>query len=307
MEQLEAFIEKHWGLSGVKISKALQINGERKVFLLTTLEGNYILKLFHPELSENEIKKYTEVLLFLERSKTNIAPKLIKATDQLVYTRWENRYLYIMEYIKGMVLTETPENEYALGKAAAVLHRIQGYNEKCLIDTEQHVKGMLTRYKGYEFKIKYDEIIRELPDFTKLRQGFIHSDICPANAIRRLSGEVAFIDFDDAGNGSTFIDIGYPLISQFVQWENKLPGQPPPDVDKIFFQFEAAKAFYTGYYSVTPLTKEEKERIFDGAVFMQLLYFPIFGEEAVPFLWRQLTYALENKPMLMEALGAGDI
>ena len=63
MSQLEIYIEKHWGLTKIRIVKTLQERGERKVFLISTNEGNYIMKLFHPELSYNEIEKYTKVLV----------------------------------------------------------------------------------------------------------------------------------------------------------------------------------------------------------------------------------------------------
>lgn len=303
MRQLEIYIEKHWGLLKVRIIKTLQERGARKVFLIMTLEGNYILKLFHPELSHNEIEKYTKVLVFLEETGVNYAPKLIRATDHTVYGQWENRYLYIMEYIHGTVLTETPENEYSLGKAVALLHKIKGYNSDSCIDTDERMRNMLTRFDEYHFKAEYDAILRALPNFKNLKQGFIHTDICPLNAMKRPNGEIVFIDFDDAGNGSVFIDIGYPLITQFIQFDNRVEGKAPPDIEKITFHYEAAKAFYDGYFSITPLNDEEKERIFDGAVFMQLMYMPEYGEEAVPFLWKELSYALENKSMIMKALG----
>ncbi len=36
---------------------------------------------------------------------------------------------------------------------------------------------------------------------------------------------------------------------------------------------------------------------------MQLMYMPVFGNEAVPFLWKELDFAIKNKFMLMKALG----
>lgn len=52
---------------------------------------------------------------------------------------------------------------------------------------------------------------------------------------------------------------------------NLFGGLKRPNGEIVSFHFEAAKAFYDGYFSVTPYAEEEKERIFDGAVIMQLM------------------------------------
>lgn len=301
---IEKIIEQKWGLTNITISRILQKTGERIVYLIEAQEGTFVLKVFNSELTKNEIERYTDVLIFFEKIGYCHAPKLIKLLDNSTFTRVEGRFIYMMEFIKGLEIHENQEDEYKLGAALANLHSIKGYTYDSNIDVSKHISKMLSRFKEYPFKNEYDNIVKGLPDFTRLKQSFIHTDICPANALKSSSGEIILIDFDDAGNGSTFIDLGYPLISQFVQFENRKAGQTPPDINKIYFNFKVAKSFYDGYFSVTPMTDNDKKLIFDGAVFMQLMYMPIFGKEAVPYLWRELTFALENKTLLLEALGA---
>jgi len=300
---IKKVVEEKWGLSNITISKILQKNGERVVYLIEGKEGTFVLKVFHPELTHNEIEKYANALMFLEEIGYCHAPKIIKLIDNSAFTRVEDRYIYLMEFINGVEVSESQEEEYKLGVALAELHKIKGYTHDSNIDVLNNINKMLSRFGEYPFKENYDSIVKNLPDFTKLKQSFIHTDICPTNALKSSNGEIILIDFDDAGNGSTFIDLGYPLITQFVQFQNRVAGQTPPDINKLYFNFEMAKAFYDGYFSVTPMTDDEKKLIFDGAVFMQLMYMPIFGEEAVPYMWRILTYALENKSLLLEAIG----
>ena len=64
--------------------------------------------------------------------------------------------------------------------------------------------------------------------------------IAPHNAIIR-DGSIIFIDLDDAGIGSKYVDIGYPLIAQFVAY-NKTTAE-------IHYKFDIAKAFLEGYSS----------------------------------------------------------
>jgi len=123
------------------------------------------------------------------------------------------------------------------------------------------------------------------------------------NALKNKNGEIVFLDFDDAGNGLLFTDLGYPLITQFVQFVGREDGGPVPDPEKLYFKYDEAKSFYDGYCSVTEMTNDDKELIFWGAVYMQLVYMPVFGDDAVPYLWKILEYAMNNKNILMAALG----
>lgn len=300
---IEKVIEQKWGLSNIAISRILQKTGERIIYLIEAREGTFVLKVFHPELTLNEIERYTDVLLFFESIGYRHAPKIIRSLDNSAFTKIEDRFIYLMEFIKGLEVSETQEDEYKLGRALAELHNIKGYAYGSNIDISKHINKMLTRFNEYPFKNEYDSIVKSLPDFTKLKQSFIHTDICPLNALKSSNGEIIFIDFDDAGNGCIFIDLGYPLITQFIQYENRKAGQTPPDINKIYFNFKMAKSFYDGYFSVNPMTDNDKKLIFDGAIFMQLTEMPLFGEEAVPYLWRETTFALENKALLLEALG----
>ncbi|MBW8350901.1 hypothetical protein K0H71_15825 [Bacillus sp. IITD106] len=44
---------------------------------------------------------------------------------------------------------------------------------------------------------------------------------------------------------------------------------------------------------------KEKEHIFDGAVFMQLMYMPSYGEDAVEDMWKILKFSLNRKDQLL--------
>ncbi len=227
MKELKCFIEKTWGLSDVKINKTLQENGERKVFLIRTAEDTFIVKLFNPELTETQIQRYTSALIFLENSTYCKAPGLIRLPDGKAFTRYNGRYIYLMEFIEGNILTDNSDDEYRLGKALANLHKIDNYNLSSGIDTNREIQNMPSRFAEYPFKNEYDTVIKSMPDFNQTKQCFIHTDICPKNAMKNTDGEIVLLDFDDAGIGSLFIDLGYPLITQFVQFDGKVDGQPP--------------------------------------------------------------------------------
>lgn len=294
MSQLIKQIKDIWGFKELNIISKITANGHRTVDVIETEKGKYVLKAFPSALSESSIKKYTEALNYISRKEIKLSPVIIQNKEKSLYTRLDNRYVYIMEYIEGRPLKGLPEDEYKLGQASAILHSFNDYNQPSCLVIKERISNMKERFSEYPFKKEYDEIVIKLPDFDKYKQAFIHTDIGPHNAVMRKDGSVIFVDFDDAGMGSPFIDIGYPLITQFVQI-NK-------ETKEIKFNYENALAFYLGYYSKANLTMQEKNLIFDGAVFMQLMYMPCFGKEAVQDMWDILKFGIDNKDLLLSSV-----
>lgn len=113
-------------------------------------------KTFHPELTVDEIERFTDVLIFLEEIGYCHAPKIIKLLDSSAFTRMEGRFMYLMEFIKGLEVLQTQEDEYKLGVALAELHKVKGYNHDSNIDISEHINKMLLRFGEYPFKnVKY--------------------------------------------------------------------------------------------------------------------------------------------------------
>lgn len=161
------------------------------------------------------------------------------------------------------------------------------------IEVNALIENMYQRVHEYPFKKEYDRVVGSLPNFDEYKKAFIHTDIGPHNAILNKEGKVIFIDYDDAGRGSIYIDAGYPLITQFVRYQK---------TGELKFDYNNAKAFYDGYLSKQKLDIKEKELIFNGAVFMQLMYMPCFGEEGVKPMWDILSFALKNRDKIMSVL-----
>lgn len=282
-----------WGFQSVKLMKDIEVKGGRVVQLLTTERGDFVFKSFDVSTDKEHIEKFTLALDYLGNREVKLSPKLLKTKNQGLYTQIDGRYAYIMEYIEGRQLSETPEDEYLLGQASALLHSLVDYEADSILDTNECTKNMRDRFSDYSFKEEYDKVVASLPDFNNYRKAFIHTDIGPHNAMMDKDGRIIFIDLDDAGRGSIFIDAGYPLITQFVRYQEN---------GELKFNAVGAEAFYKGYFSGIKLTKDEKELLFYGAVFMQLIYMPVFGEEGIVPMWGILKFAIDHKEELMAVL-----
>lgn len=119
-----------------------------------------------------------------------------------------------------------------------------------------------------------------------LSQSLIHTDIGPHNAIKRHDGSIVLVDWDDAGVGTTILDLGFPLICHFVS-------------EDLIFERENAKAFYDAYFSKRKLSTAERALIFDAGLFFALMYVP-YGETQKH--WERIKFSLVNKELISSVL-----
>lgn len=293
---------RNWGIYKFELFKTFQSDENRVLYFVNTDRGKYILKVFDEGLPLEYIERYTSVLSFLSDNEKKISPNLYRTLKNELYISYSNRYAYLMEFIEGEELRESVEDEYELGKAAAKLHLLEGCSYSSTINIYRSIFNMYSRFEGMPFKEEYDAVIDSLPDFNLYKKCFIHTDIAPRNAIKTESGEIIFIDFDDAGIGSLYLDLGFPLITQFVRFENCELGQIPVNTENIIFLYDKAKAFYEGYFSVTKPTEEEKELIFYGAAFMQLIYMISSDKDEINYMWAILKFAINKKDLLLTVI-----
>ena len=67
--------------------------------------------------------------MFLGNDK-GLAPRVYPLKNGGYYLRDQEYWFYLMEFIEGRQMEETPEDEYRLGEAAKKLHALQGYSLK---------------------------------------------------------------------------------------------------------------------------------------------------------------------------------
>jgi len=297
MEKLAEIIERLWPLSDVGIGD-LQDSQGAAVYRLRTNQGAFMLKVLASSIDAKRANRYIHVLDFL--NKCNFpAPRVLATRDGRFLSNWKGRYIYILLYIEGRTVEESEKEEYELGRVASRLHAITDYPYQTSLVTKTI---LLSRLNGSHIKTEYDKLILSLPDFSKDSQVLIHTDLCPSNAIWTQDGTVMLIDFDDAGMGAKSLDIGYPLFTQFIDYEGRLPRQAPKQGSKLYFKENVARAFYAGYFANTTLNSDEKELIFDGALFRMLEELAYLPSEALDFRWKHIQYALDNKENILRAM-----
>ena len=283
-DQIQAVL-KHWELRDPCIEKQLHEDSPRLILIVRADSGRFVLKGFPSTMPEKTIRGNVQAHLFLGNEK-GLAPRIYPMKEGGYYLRDREYWFYLMEFIEGRQMEETPEDEYRLGRAARELHALQGYSQESPED--QSKKRFYEWFRDRPFVKEYDAILDSLPDFKKLDQCFIHSDLGPHNAMISQDGRVVFIDLDDSGMGSRYLDLGWPFIMQFVDFET----------EEMHYRFDLAESFVKGYYGEAGITREEYNLLFYGAEQMHISYMQSYGPYAVDSLWEILNYGIDQKEAL---------
>ena len=224
-----------------------------------------------------------------------LAPALIPFPDGKDYICERGFWFYMFDFVDGRLLTESDEDERALGKLARRLHSLEGYTRKTWFNGDR--TEYYGKYHDRPFKAEFDRLLDGMPEFRTLAQCFTHSDIGPHNAMKTSGGEYVFIDLDDSGIGCRYLDIGYLFIMQCVQHDDN-----DHNCERLSYNFDAALSFLRGYYGDAPVPRDEYDMIWQGAVFMHISYMDCWGPDAVDNQWKMLMYGLTQKEPLWERI-----
>lgn len=284
--QIQSVLE-HWELRNPCIEEQLHKDSPRPVYKIKTDTGRFILKGFPEKTPETTVQSNMKAHLFLGNEK-GLAPRIYPLKESGYYILDQGFRFYLMEFIEGRQMEETPEDEYRLGRAVKELHALQGYSQRSPEDPSK--KRFYAWFRDRAFVREFDAILDEIPDFDKLDMCFIHSDVGPHNAMIREDGKVIFIDLDDAGIGSRYLDAGWPFIMQFVDFNH--------ETEEMKYRIDLAESFLKGYYGDTEITREEYDLLFYGAEQMHISYMQCYGEDAVDSLWKILKFGIDQKEIL---------
>ena len=291
MEKEQRVLEvlKHWGFTEIKIIKRFHEESTRLTYHVMADGKQLLIKGLPDEKSEDVIKGNTLAQEYLG-NKMGLAPKLIYAKDGAAYIKQDDYWFYVLEWIEGENLQETPQDEYDLAVLTKKLHSFRDYEYPCALTEDKRM--FYEWFADKSFKQEFDAILDALPDFKALDRCLIHTDLGPHNSVRNKQGEVMLIDLDDAGIGSRHLDLGWPFIMQFVDFNH--------DTEEMNYRFDLAESFLNGYYGKEEILREEYDLLWDGAVYMHISYMQCYGPYAVDSLWKILKFGMEQKEVLWE-------
>jgi len=272
-------IENHWNLTNPKIEDLLQNKGGRFVYKIFADEGVFIYKLSSPEKSRDAMVRDLYIFEYSLENNFHYIPKLLKTKNGESFISCKNCFAYIMQYIEGGQPKNNIKNWYKIGVIMAKLHDLVGYKYRTSFVPDAEKDHFKKVSSNVSFGKEYLKIVNKLPDFNNCSKSLIHTDVGINNVAQDKLGNLFFLDWDDVGIGITILDLGFPLICQFLDYKGN-------------FDKENAKAFYDSYFKNRYLPAEEREIIFDAALFFALIYLP-YGD--VDEGWGRIQFAIKNR------------
>jgi Ser/Thr protein kinase RdoA (MazF antagonist) len=276
------FIEESWPLTKVKVSHIKGNTGGGYVGIVESSEGKYIYKIPGPWKTPKNVARdltgidYLNIICFKHTS------RLLKTQEGENSIVIESRPIFLLEYIEGETPTSSPETYRELGRITALLHQVPNFPFETDFDASIIIEDLKKSAKNFEFEKEYSEVLSDLPDFSDLPDTLIHTDIAPCNSIKSADGTLILIDWDEIGIGKTVLDVGGPLVSQFVS-------------EDLEFDEDSTNSFYKAYFKQRKLSDDEMNHIFDAALFWACMDI-VHGN--TPKRWKRISWAMENRKML---------
>ncbi len=291
MECLINDVMKDYGFQNIQLIKQIHKDTERLIYVLKSNERKVLLRGLPNYISEDVIQGNTRAQEYLGNQK-GIAPMLIKSSDGRGYIQYGGYWFYLLDYLEGCNLEETEEDEKQLGRLLKEVHSFSDYQYASHLNEDK--SRFYCWFREKPFKKEFDKILDDIPDFNSYDRCFIHSDVGPHNSIRTVDGRIVLIDLDDSGIGSRYLDLGWPFIMQFVDFNH--------DTKEMRYRFDLAIAFIKGYYGERRPDKKEYDLLWQGAIYMHISYMQTYGSDAVDSLWKILNFGMEQKETLWEMI-----
>ncbi len=280
------FIEKNRNLTDVKIDSLLQNWWDRFVYKISSKEWIFVFKLSWEEKTEQNIIKDLYIFDYSERNNFVYLPNLLRTKEDKNYIKYKNRFAFMMEFIDWWEPENNTKNWKEIWKTMAKLHNLKNYKYETGFTPKSEKEIFKQTAKDLPFENEYLKLVNWLPNLDNCSKSVIHSDIWLHNTIQNKEWKIFFIDWDDCWIWITILDLWFPLISIFLNHD-------------LQFDNENAKAFYNSYFENRKLPEEDKNMIFDAALFFVLMYIPYWDKDKN---WKRIQFAIKNRDMISSVL-----
>lgn len=282
LEVTENLLEQYWPLSNARIGEILSKSGERVVGSFSAKEGDFVFKIADPSKTKEAVQKDTFVFSFLRDKDWPHIPKLIATRSGGSHQNIGSKFIYVMERVEGKAPERNAETWKALGRIAAALHEIPDYPYQTSFTVESEISKLPEIAGKLPFGSEYMEVARSLRDLRELPQTLIHTDIGPHNSVQKNDGTIVLTDWDDAGIGTTILDLGFPLICHFV-------------TEDLTTEAENAKSYYGSYFFQRNIPDKERDLIFDAELLYALIYVPYGNTDKH---WERIKFAVGHQELI---------
>lgn len=263
-QYLAKWTETVYGLSAYPHTRILK-TGINHNYAIETNDKKYVLRVYFKNWkTKKEIQEELNLLNFLDENNISVSHPIKDLKNnyiQEINAPEGTRYAVLFSYANGVNIKNPCVNICRLlGKSMAKMHVLtlnrsisrKNYHADTLVGWAYDISKSFFPESNPEMEYfnRAKKLISEKfgkADSNQLRRGIVHLDLWYDNMTVKNESEITFFDFDNAGNGYLFLDIGYSLMLIFKN-----------EPDKEIFE-EKMAAFYKGYETIAKISDEEKQ------------------------------------------------
>lgn len=259
---------------GVKVSGTPEMLHERdgqRIFRVPVADGlDLTLRLCTSERPRERVLAGTRALLFLNKVGFP-APVLRLTTSGEQVIQWQaGCWAYAQDYIPGenplMDLPTLTELGHMMGRLHLLASTVEEYpiQVSWLNELPGAIRNAEYASNDPVWGSKAAEIaasLKNLPDFSGLPQGFIHTDVHEGNLLRTPEGKLYLIDWEDAGLDVAIFDLALSL-GWLCVWQSASVVLKPGAMPELYdFDEEYSCTLLEAYQQERPLSEQEMQML----------------------------------------------
>jgi len=284
-EILLKYIEANWDIHAPVIVSSFQTFPTREVLAISSGDNKFAVKIDSNPPTEIATKSVIDYLR--QRSFTH-CPQMIARRNGEFSLQINGTNIAIFEFIPVELCT--PESWRKLGVVAAKLNQNFDYPRAYQVPPLGVIKELKSWCQGKAFQKSFLDILEKVEPCIGLTtlSGLVHGEVNFANARARENGEVVLLDWDNTGMGPIEIELGYPLLSVFL------------NPTTLVFDYKSATNYYSGYFSITSRSTVKTKTLWGFALLYALRSMTYFDSE---HRWSRVQNALNRADDIIKVIG----
>ncbi|HVX45726.1 MAG TPA: phosphotransferase, partial [Mycobacteriales bacterium] len=223
-------LAEQWGITGVAHGQRLQSYPTRTVHRITSDQGAFAVKVDEapgPDPGAVQSAAARELPGSVAGIRRTLGGSLSALHGECRITVYED--------VCGGHPPATPETWSALGTLLARLHAIPVSVRPFAVPIGAAASELERLSGDYSFAAEFRSLARRVREIQPSpAAAIVHGEVNLTNVLRRPTGELVLIDWDNAGAGPIALDLGYPLICVFLS-------------ESLEWNLPCAAAFYEAY------------------------------------------------------------
>lgn len=281
-EDVATVLGTFWGMRQTVAASKYQTSRSRTVWRISTGSGDLSIKVDrHPHVS---VVGGVSVQEHVATHRPGLAPHPVPTVDGDLAVTVDGCRFTVSEWISGRQPIAESTSWAWVGAAAAALHGLPAAIRDFALPLDQ-VGEELRRQPGWPAGLVL-ETVERARHVGAAPSAVVHGQLNVANVVELLDGGVAVLDWDEAGTGLSAIDLGYPLICEFLS-------------EDLTWHSDLAESFFRGYQEAATTPLPEADDVIAIGLLLGLRS-AMFANQATRLT--RVQHAIEHEPEIRQSI-----